>query len=390
LLNAYKDANVTLTGVHDIKIARGSFVEDITTLDGVCGFIIPIKGKALYKINKSKYQLTSSSILHAGPGMPLSKYVGDEDWRYILIHYQVEGDNKNKSIIESTDKRVILTLHQQERVRSLTSEILNLYNQSTNIHNITLKIKLLEVIDLFVKASIQKPIKTEEEKIEFCKTYIKTHLECVIPINDLSNLVSLVFMAILKHIKFKELIYVPLLGLMISSLVSSLTTFIAYKYNFLQVLQGWFYGSFSLVTSGRYELIYLIIIPVVLAFIYAKAFTIVSVGENFATNLGLNYERITQIGVFLTAIISACIVVVVGSVPFLGLVVPNIVTLYAGDNLEKNILDVVFLGVVILLACDLISRYVIYPYELPIAMVVGVLGTGFFLMILFRKGGKNV
>lgn len=204
-----------------------------------------------------------------------------------------------------------------------------------------------------------------------------------------SLLVSLVFMGILKRLKFKELIYVPLLGMMLSGVVSSVTTFIAYRYNFLQVLQGWFYGSFSLVTSGRYELLYLIIIPVALAFFYAKAFTIVSVGQNFATNLGLNYDRIVQIGVLITSVVSACIVVVIGSVPFLGLVVPNIVSIYAGDNLEKNILDVGLMGINILLVSDLISRLLIYPYELPIAMVVGVLGTSFFLLTLLRRGGQS-
>lgn len=203
-----------------------------------------------------------------------------------------------------------------------------------------------------------------------------------------SLVVSFIFMGILKRLKFKELVYVPLLGLMLSSLVSSVTTFIAYKYNFLQVLQGWFYGSFSLVTSGRYEMLYLIIIPVLLAFVYAKAFTIASVGESFATNLGLNYDRIVQIGILITSVVSACIVVVVGSVPFLGLVVPNIVAMYAGDHLEKNILDVGLLGINMLLISDLLSRLLIYPYELPIAMIVGVFGTGFFLVTLIRKGVK--
>jgi len=201
-------------------------------------------------------------------------------------------------------------------------------------------------------------------------------------------MVSLVFTGLINRLKFKELIYVPLLGMMLSGLVSSVTTFVAYRYNFLQVLQGWFYGSFSLVTSGRYEMIYLIIIPMTLAFIYAKAFTIASVGESFSTNLGLNYKRVIQIGVIISSVVNACIVVVVGSVPFLGLVVPNLVTLYAGDNLEKNILDVGLLGIIILLVSDLLSRLIIYPYEIPIAMVVGVLGTIFFLITIYRGGKK--
>jgi len=198
--------------------------------------------------------------------------------------------------------------------------------------------------------------------------------------------VSMVFMGILRKLKFKELVYVPLLGLMLGSLVTSITTFIAYRYNFLQALQGWFYGSFSLVITGRFELIYFVIFALILAFAYAKAFTIASVGESFATNLGLDYQKIVGIGLIITATVSASVVIVVGSIPFLGLVVPNIVTMYAGDHLEKNILDVGLVGMSMLLVCDIISRLAIYPYELPIALVVGVIGTGIFLALLLGKG----
>lgn len=201
--------------------------------------------------------------------------------------------------------------------------------------------------------------------------------------------VTAIFMTILRRLKFKELVYVPLLGLMLGSLVRSLTTLIAYRYNFLQVLQGWFYGSFSLVIAGRYEILYLVIVVLILAFVYAKAFTIAAVGESFATNLGMNYNKIINIGLVLTSIVSASIVIVVGSIPFLGLVVPNIVTLYAGDHLEKNILDVGLFGMMILLMCDIISRLIIYPYELPIALIVGILGCGVFLLLILRSGGKN-
>lgn len=202
-----------------------------------------------------------------------------------------------------------------------------------------------------------------------------------------SMVVSFIFMGILRRLKFKELVYVPLLGLMLSSLVTALTTFLAYWHGFLQVLQGWFYGSFSLVTSGRYETLYIILPALLLAFVYAKAFTVASIGESFAINLGLDYQKTVNIGVIITALISSAVVITVGSIPFLGLVVPNIVTWYAGDHLEKNILDVGLFGMLLLLICDIISRLIVYPYEVPIALVVGVLGCGVFLVMILSKGG---
>lgn len=199
-------------------------------------------------------------------------------------------------------------------------------------------------------------------------------------------IVSSVFMGMLRRLKFKELIYVPLLGLMLGSVIQAISTLIAYRYGFLQTLQSWMYGSFSLVTSGRYEILYVIIPVLVVAFIYAKAFTIASVGESFATNVGLNYNKIVHLGIVITSVVSACVVIVVGTIPFLGLVVPNIVSLYAGDHIEKNILDVGLVGMITLLICDILSRMLIYPYEIPIALVVGVLGTGVFLLLLLVRG----
>jgi len=202
-----------------------------------------------------------------------------------------------------------------------------------------------------------------------------------------SIITTLIFMTILDRIKFREVIYVPLLGMMIASLISSITTIIAYRYNFLQAIQGWMYGSFSLMISGRYELIFIVAIAIMLAFIYAKSFTISAIGQSFATNLGLNYQGVVRLGIFISSLVSSTIVVVVGSIPFLGLIVPNIVVLYAGDNLQKNILDVGLVGVIILLTCDILSRLIIYPYELPIAFVVGILGAFGFILMLLKKGG---
>ncbi len=200
-----------------------------------------------------------------------------------------------------------------------------------------------------------------------------------------SLVVTGIFMFILGRLKFKEVVYVPLLGLMLGSVISSITSFLAYKYNFLQVLHGWFYGSFSLVISGRYELLYLIIPTLFVSFFYAKAFTIAGMGENFSTNLGLNYRAVVNIGLVLISVVSAATVIVVGNIPFLGLVVPNMVSIYGGDNLEKNISIVGLIGMTFILCCDLICRRIIYPYELPIALVVGVIGCGLFLMMIFRK-----
>lgn len=202
-------------------------------------------------------------------------------------------------------------------------------------------------------------------------------------------LVALVFMKLLDAIQFQELIYVPLLGMMIGSLISSITTFLGYQFNFMQTIQGWFFGSFSLVIQGRYEMLYIVIPSLVGCFIYAKAFTIAGMGKDFSTNLGMNYKKIVNLGLVLISLVSASVVIVVGSIPFLGLVIPNMVAAKTGDNLEHNILEVGLVGMIFLLVSDIFCRVIVYPYELPIALVVGVVGCGLFMLQLFRQRRKS-
>jgi iron complex transport system permease protein len=193
-----------------------------------------------------------------------------------------------------------------------------------------------------------------------------------------------VFMQILDRIKFKDVIFVPLIGIMYGNILSSITTFFAYEADLLQNISAWLMGSFTLIISGRYELLYISVPAVILAYLYANKFTVAGMGEDFSKNLGLSYKMVLNIGLILVAVISTTVVLTVGVIPFLGLIVPNIVSLYLGDNLRKTIPHTAALGVVFLLICDIIGRIVIHPYEIPVNVTVAVIGSAIFLMMLIR------
>ncbi|MFT4416695.1 ABC transporter permease [Fredinandcohnia humi] len=195
---------------------------------------------------------------------------------------------------------------------------------------------------------------------------------------------TLIFMKILDKIKFKDAIFVPLIGIMYGNILSSITTFFGYEADLLQNISSWLMGSFTLVISGRYELLYVSIPAVVLAYLYANKFTVAGMGEDFAKNLGLSYKVVLNLGLILVAIISTTVVLTVGVIPFLGLIVPNIVSLYLGDNLRKTIPHTAALGVVFLLICDILGRIIIHPYEIPVNVTVAVIGSAIFLLMLFR------
>ncbi|WP_059103714.1 ABC transporter permease [Shouchella shacheensis] len=196
---------------------------------------------------------------------------------------------------------------------------------------------------------------------------------------------TFLFMKILERIRFKNVIFVPLVGMMLGSVVNSVTTFLAYRYDLIQSLSAWMQGSFSLVLRGRYEILYVGIPLVIVAFLFANRFTVAGMGRDFSTNLGLNYKQIMNTGLFIVALITATIVVTIGSIPFLGLIIPNIVSIMRGDNLKNSLPHTALFGAIFLLACDILGRILIYPYEIPIGLMVGVIGSAIFLYLLLRR-----
>ncbi|MGG0655219.1 ABC transporter permease [Rummeliibacillus pycnus] len=195
---------------------------------------------------------------------------------------------------------------------------------------------------------------------------------------------TLLFMQILGRIKFKDAIFIPLVGMMFGNILSSITTFFAYKSNVIQNISTWLQGDFSMIMKGRYELLYISVPVLIIAYLYANRFTVAGMGEDFAKNLGLAYKRIVNFGLILVALVTTTVVLTVGMIPFLGLIIPNIVSIFKGDHLQKTLPHTALLGAIFLLICDILGRVLIYPYEISISLMVGVIGSAVFLFLLFR------
>ena len=201
-----------------------------------------------------------------------------------------------------------------------------------------------------------------------------------------------IFVAFIQKIQFKDVVMVPLVGIMFGNVVTGLTNFLAYKYEMTQALSTWLVGHFSMVLRGRYEIVYLVVPLVILAFVYANHFNIVGMGKDFSKNLGVHYNLILFMGLTIAAMITAAIVVVVGSISYIGLIVPNIVVMFKGDRIRGTLIDTALFGSIFVLLCDMVGRSVIRPYELPIELIVGVIGSIIFIvMLLYRlKNGNKV
>ncbi|MBK0417794.1 iron chelate uptake ABC transporter family permease subunit [Leucobacter sp. CSA1] len=200
---------------------------------------------------------------------------------------------------------------------------------------------------------------------------------------------AMLFMIILRRIVIRTTLVVPLVGIMIGAVVSALTTFLAAKFNLLQMLGVWFMGSFTSVVRGRYEVLWVVAVVTLLVFVMADRITVAGLGKDIATSFGLSYEAILIAGTALVAIAAGVTTVVVGFLPFLGLVVPNIVAMVRGDNVRSNLPWVVLGGVALVTACDLVGRTIIMPFEIPVSMVLGIVGSVVFITLLLRQRARG-
>ena len=194
-----------------------------------------------------------------------------------------------------------------------------------------------------------------------------------------------IFVFFIQRIQFKDVVMVPLVGIMFGNVIGGVTNYLAYKYEMTQALSSWLVGHFSLVVRGRYELVYLAVPLVILAFLFANHFNIVGMGKDFSKNLGVNYNLVLFMGLTIAALITASVVVVVGSISYIGLIVPNVVAMFKGDKIRGTLVDTALFGALFVLVCDMIGRVVIAPYELPIELIVGILGSLIFVLLLLYR-----
>ncbi len=204
-----------------------------------------------------------------------------------------------------------------------------------------------------------------------------------------SFLGSMIFFILLRNIKLQSSYFVPILGIMMGAVVSAFTTFIALEFNMSQSLEIWFAGSFTQIQRGRYEYLYIIILVTIVIYYLANRLTIIGLGEDVSTNLGLNYKKILLISIAMVSITTGVVASVVGNVPFLGIIVPNLVSMYRGDNLKDNLPYACLSAMLVIIIADLIARTIIAPFEVPVSLILGSIGAIVFLIIVFTKGGKK-
>lgn len=196
---------------------------------------------------------------------------------------------------------------------------------------------------------------------------------------------TMVFFLFLRKIKLRSSLIVPIIGMMLGAVISAISTFIGLVFQMTQNIENWFVGSFASVQTGRYEYLWLIVIITFFIFMYADRLSLAGLGEDVTTSLGLNYNMIVLLGTGLISFAVGIVAAVIGNLPFLGLIVPNIVSMYRGDDLRSNLPWVCILGMGTITLSDIVSRTIIMPFELPVSLILGTVGSVVFIVILLRK-----
>ena len=198
---------------------------------------------------------------------------------------------------------------------------------------------------------------------------------------------TMLFVTVINKLKIRETVYIPLLGMMYGGLIAAVSTAVAFRFEGIQMLNAFNLASFA--RLGHFEMIYIVIIPLVFTVMYATKFSIIGLGADFAKNLGVNYDRVVFLGLVVISLISAATFVSVGPLPFVGLIIPNMATSFYGDNLKKSIFDLMMFGAVFVLICDITSRLVMYPFEMNVSVTVSVVG-GIIFMVYLLRGMSDV
>ena len=120
---------------------------------------------------------------------------------------------------------------------------------------------------------------------------------------------------------------------------------------------------------------------------YSNTFSIMALGEDTSRTLGLSYQTMETLALVLVSLTSAITMITVGALPFLGVIVPNLVRQFAGDFFKNTRSLVMLVGMILVLACDIVARLVIWPYEVSVSLILGVIGTLVFLMLIWK--GKD-
>ena len=165
------------------------------------------------------------------------------------------------------------------------------------------------------------------------------------------------------------------------------TIFLSMAKDNLTNVMWWLYGSFANIT---WENAFLVLVPSIgisiLAMIWAREYNLFMMGEDQASQMGLNVRKFKAIMMVVASTLTSICVAFVGVIGFVGLVIPHACRMLLGGDHRLIMPASMILGACLMLFSDLIARTMMAPTEIPVGAITAIIGTPVFAYMLVRRG----
>ncbi|PFJ05390.1 ferrichrome ABC transporter permease [Bacillus cereus] len=181
-----------------------------------------------------------------------------------------------------------------------------------------------------------------------------------------------------------------IIGTVIGTFLSSVSAAMASYFQISQNVSFWFNAKLDQVDPNVIKLtIPFGMIGIILALVISKSITILSLGEEVSVNLGQRTKLVKAMAILSVIFLTGTAVALVGKVGFVGLMIPHITRFLIGVDYKWIVPCAGVIGGVFLALCDVLSRFVNYPFETPIGVVTSLIGIPFFLYLIRTRGGER-
>lgn len=176
-------------------------------------------------------------------------------------------------------------------------------------------------------------------------------------------------------------------GVALSSVLTAVNNILIIRYpNVLEGLSGFMVGGLSARSWPQVRMVTpYFLVGTVLALLSANKLNVIMMGDELATSLGVNVDRVRMALIAISSLLAASAVSVAGLISFVGLCVPHIMRLYIGSDYRYLMPASALGGALILTLCDTVGRVILRPSEIPVGIIMALLGAPFFLWMLRRK-----
>ena len=202
------------------------------------------------------------------------------------------------------------------------------------------------------------------------------------------SIITMTMVYIISIVAKKSSKTLILAGVAIGYLFSAMVSFLKYVSDTdeLPEIVFWMMGSLS---GIAWESIAIIVCVVVISFIimmrYAWDLNVMALGEESALSLGVNFNKIKNISIVLSTLMTAVAVAFTGIIGFVGLIAPHISRMIIGSDYRYLVPASSLIGALLLLISDTVARNIIAPTELPIGIITSFIGVPFFLYLIIKQ-----